>query len=116
MTYKAPRWHAMAIIAEKGNQSKLGCIIIAMLGYMPKHAPRLRGLAVILPDGTLTADMDLGNGRGFLATPLGPVAEIRDDLRRLADRLKLEDAERVDLFDQFRKWVVRDLRAKSELH
>jgi len=36
--------------------------------------------------------------------------ELRDDFRRLADQLKLNDADRVELFGAVKRWVVADRR------
>lgn len=36
--------------------------------------------------------------------------ELRDDFRRLADELKLDDADRVELFGAVKRWVVADRR------
>lgn len=35
---------------------------------------------------------------------------LRDDFRRLADKLKLSDADRVELFGAVKRWVVADRR------
>jgi hypothetical protein len=35
---------------------------------------------------------------------------LRDDFRRLADRLRLNDADRVELFGAVKRWVVADRR------
>ena len=43
------------------------------------------------------------------------IAKIRDQWRRLADALKLSDADRIDAFLELGKWVFRDMRAKSTL-
>jgi hypothetical protein len=45
---------------------------------------------------------------------LGSIVDIRDDFRRLADFLKLDDGERVELFDELRKWVAIDMRADHD--
>ena len=104
-------WKRRAIEATQGNQSRLGCIIIAMLGRLPLHPPRIRGLAVIMENGIVVADMELRNGKGYLATPLGDVVELRDNMRGLADHLKLSDAERIEMFNELRMWLATDLRA-----
>lgn len=117
-------WKHRAITVTKGNQSRLGCIIIAMIGLMPKHPPRIRP-CTNLPNGTTIGgllidrhgmcivDMELRNGKGFLATTIGDTEEIRDNLRGLADHLKLSDSERLDMFQCFQMFIMRDFRATS---
>jgi len=108
-------WKLKTVRSTMGNQSRLGCILIAVLGQMPKHPPRIRGGAIITSDGLVIADMELRNGKGFLATPLGDITEIRDNFRCLADHLKLGDDERRELFIELQKWIVKDYRATSTL-
>lgn len=119
-------WKLRALQATQGNQSRLGCILIAMLGRMPQNPPRIRGLAIItgdkfkangrsIPPGIVIADMELRNGKGFCATPLGTIDEIRDNFRGLADMLKLNDADRTAMFNELRMWIKRDYRAVSDL-
>lgn len=43
------------------------------------------------------------------------VAELVERFRRLADEARLEDYERVAMFDELKKWVVEDKRAQSEI-
>ncbi len=110
---KLESWKVRAVRATKGNQSRLGCTVICMLGYSPLNPPRMRGTAVIGVDGIVVVDMELRNGLGFLATPVGHIHEIRDNMRGLADHLKLSDSERNAMFDELRKWISRDFRATS---
>ena len=124
MSDPATGWKAKAIRATKGNQSRLGCIIIALCGLVPKHPCRIRpvtylpngetiGGMLISRTGMCVVDMELQNGQGYLATPIGDVEEVRDNLRGLADSLKLSDAERIDMFMELQKFIIRDFRATS---
>lgn len=107
-------WKGKAIVATRGNQSRLGCMVICMLGYLPKNPPRMRGLIVITVDGRTLVDCELNNGAGYLATDIGHIDEVRDNFRRLADHLKLEDKDRIAMFDELRKWIKVDMRASSD--
>jgi hypothetical protein len=53
-------------------------------------------------DGTWTIE--------YLATADG----FRDAFRRLADRVKLDDADRITFFEELRKWVREDKRPQAE--
>lgn len=107
-------WKWRAIRATHGNQSRLGCILIAVIGRMPLNPPRIRGNAVILEDGTVLADVELRNGKGFLATNLGSIEELVGNFRGLADHLKLSDKDRVEMFNELRMWCAKDFRAIKE--
>ena len=45
---------------------------------------------------------------------IGTIESVRDSLRRLADHCKLSDTDREALFEELRRWVYKDYRAKSE--
>ena len=45
---------------------------------------------------------------------LGEVERFRDHFRRLADRAKLDDDERIAFFADLRRWVREDKRPKAE--
>lgn len=111
-------WRYRAIAHARGNQSRLGCIVLAMLNKSPDNPPRISILDDVTPviraDGMVLANMELRNGRGMRATPLGHISEVVDNMRWLADTLKLSDAERTEMFDVLRKWIKKDFRATSD--
>jgi hypothetical protein len=47
--------------------------------------------------------------------PIGSIAALRDEFRRLADHCKLNDKDREALFMELRKWCGKDERAISGL-
>lgn len=119
-------YKARCIRATKGNQSRLGCLIVALFGLEPKHPPRIMpcvnrpdgttiGGMIINRAGTCIVNMELRNGRGYLATPIGDTTEMQDNLRGLADHLKLADADREDLFRQLQLFIIKDFRAESRI-
>lgn len=108
-------WKYRVVEATRGNQTALGCIIIAILGKQPANPPRLgtKG-ATIRKDGFVYCTHQLKTGE---IVPNGAVCSVRDlidNLRGLADHLKLSDAERLELMSETRKWIVRDERATSD--
>src|SRR5208282_1014922 len=125
MTEPRKSWQHQAIKFCHGNQSQLGAFIIAMLG-------RNRNAPCFLPAGrTLFIDgvgMDCGlhitmDGR-VLVIYLPPSGEPRIEniwavkemvniFRGLARKLKLKDAEIVEMFDELRKFIYKDDRAVS---
>lgn len=110
------RWETKVIRHCRGNQTKMGCIIIAIIGRMPQNPPRIgRTGCAILANGQIIADYQAQACAHFLATPICTVKELVDGLRRLCDQLKLGDADRIAMFDLARKWIVKDYRATSNL-
>lgn len=108
-------WQQRAVRATRGNQSRLGCIVLAVVGQAPTTLPMisLRRGAVISQDGWVIVDMMLRGQIQYYATVIGRVEEVVDNMRGLADALKLNDADRTAMFDDLRKWMGTDLRATS---
>lgn len=103
-------WPFKAVLATRGNQTLLGCIVLNLICRPPKSPPMVDSLATVDADGLCWAFVV--NRRGVRTlTCLGQITDIRDEFRRLADHLKLDDGERVELFDELRKWVAIDMRA-----
>jgi hypothetical protein len=84
-----------------------------MIARPPKHPPMVDSLATVDAEG-LTWAYVVSRTEGRRLTCLGFITDIRDEFRRLADHLKLDDGERVEMFDELRKWVAVDIRAQQE--
>ena len=110
-------WQFRCIDTTRGNQTKIGCILLAALGKLPKHAPRfsIKQGAVILEDGMVVADFQYRDDLPFRASRICDVEEYVANFRGLADHLKLVDADRVALFLALQQWIAKDFRATSEL-
>lgn len=132
-------WRERAIIETRGNQTELGAVLIAVLGKAPDNPPRIVGLGRITKDGLLIASFQHKDGHvtfwnvnrpwlddeGKQPNPryvagenpvcFGKVGDVTDAFRRLADRLQLSDAERVEMLGEFRKWIAKDDREHHEL-
>lgn len=106
-------WPFKAVVATRGNQTMLGCIVLQLIARPPKNPPAVTSLATVDEDGLLWAFVTPRSG-GRRLTCLGQLADILDEFRRLADHLKLDDGERVELFDELRKWVAIDMRAQRD--
>lgn len=109
-------WKYRAIEAARGNQSKLGCILIRICGRMSRHPPRydVNSEAYITEGGMVLADMQLNPRKPFLAMTVGHVREIVEAFRKHADKLKLTDAEREEMFGLLRQWIGKDARSTSD--
>ncbi len=106
-------WPFKAVVATRGNQTMLGCIVLQLIARPPKNPPAVTSLATVDEDGLVWAFVT-SRTQGRRLTCLGQLPDILDEFRRLADHLKLDDGERVELFDELRKWVAIDMRAQRD--
>lgn len=112
----ANSWQYRAIKFTGGNQTIEGCIILAILGWQHgRHPPRFGRLARIDKNGILFSNMQTKAGAMIRDHKLGPIADIVESFKRLADDLKLMDGERKQMFDELKKWCWKDDRAQSTL-
>lgn len=103
-------WQYKAVVATKGNQTLVGCILLALIDRQPRNGPRVETTATVDEKGFTFCGFTRRNGvQGVVC--IGTIQDIRDEFRRLADHLKLDDVERIELFDELKKWVAVDLRA-----
>lgn len=110
-------WQYKAIAATNGNRTKLGMILLAVLGIAPSNAPRLVcPTAVIDANGWVWSWFQSPDDPPGVAdqVPLVSTTNLRDSLNKLADRIKMTDAQREELFSLVRKWIERDERAIQE--
>lgn len=103
-------WQYKAVVACRGNQTMVGTILLAIIGRNAKNPPQITTTATVDEHGLVWAGIATRNGQHGLAV-LGTIQDVRDEFRRLADYLKLDDHERIELFEELRKWVAVDMRA-----
>jgi hypothetical protein len=104
-------WAYRLIEALRGNQTLMGAMVIAIAGRAPHHPPRILTGAVVSVDGYLMVNFE-GRGKPGEALPsvIGQVEAVRDEFRKVCDKIGLPDEERIKFFDEFRKWIVKDWR------
>lgn len=109
-------WPYKAVLALRGNQTIAGCILLSMIGRTPKNPPYITTTATVDENGLAWVGMARMTAEGVThgLCAIGSVIDIRDEFRRLADHLKLDDGERIEMFDELRKWVAIDLRANHD--
>lgn len=115
-------WQYRAILATRGNQSMMGCMLQAIVGIAASNPPTMGLTALISEDGFLFTNFVDRHGRLHAAAPeaafpplcIGEIKAVVGEVRELADRLNFSDADREALFDAFRKWVAVDMRAIAE--
>lgn len=115
---EAPKdsWQRRAVEKTGGNQTLMGCFVLAILGWQHgRHPPRFGRVATITKEGWVKTNMQAKDGTIHPNHNLGPVKVVIDNFRGLADELKLNDDEREQMFSELRKWFYRDERAHSTL-
>lgn len=109
-------WQYRAVAHTKGNSTALGCLLLAVIGRNAKHPPWFGRSAEITAEGLVVTSFTHRSGRRYEPWVWGSVEELTAAFSRLADELKLNDADRIELFRQVRQWVARDNRADIRLH
>lgn len=107
-------WKYRVVQATKGNTSLLGAVVLGILGKMARRPPWVAARATIGADGVVRAQCCDRNGREGFAALFTSVEDMAGQFSRLADELKLEDAERIELFQQVKLWCARDLRPEGQ--
>lgn len=109
-------WQYKTVELLRGNQTLLGSVLLAILGKAPSNPPRIISAGVITAEGILITAFEARAQRGVaLTVELGPVEQVRDLYRSICDQLKLPDADRIEFFNEMRKWISRDYRVVSLL-
>ena len=110
-------WKSRAIALLHGNQSATGALVVAMLGRMVnppcfaianENYPKIdkAGNIHLLYKANLVEQWKIVQE---------PILQFRDRFRHLADALDLSDADRIAMFDELKKFIVRDERVVSNL-
>lgn len=117
-------WQSRALYAAKGITAKvLGCALmneyamampillrVTFPNFKDVQLPALTGYATVWPSGRISCAMIDTNRNRKVVEVYASEEEMRGGFRRLADELKLSDAERVEMFAVLKKWITRDLR------
>jgi hypothetical protein len=107
-------WKTRAVRETGGNKTMMGCFALAILGL--QHGitpPRFGSTAKIDAQGIVYSNMQTKDGKMYRNHCLGPVQDIIDSFRGLADHLKLNDVERQAMMDELKKWFIHDARANQ---
>ncbi len=110
----ASGWRYRAVNATRGNQTMLGCILLAVINRPAKNPPWFGPTCVINPEGVVLSNFVDRHNTMHVALPVCTVPELVDEFRRLADTCNMTDSERQEMVDELRKWVSVDYRADPE--
>jgi hypothetical protein len=101
----------MSVLAHTYDEAMAVILPLAVPGFTEPSLPCLVSAAKVAKSGAVIADVIDRMGRRVKdAVVYRTETALRDDFRRLADRLKLNDPDRVELFKCVQRWVVADRR------
>lgn len=106
-------WQFRAVAATTGNRTKLGAIVIAILGKAPNNPPAFNNAAKVTANGLILCDYWERDGSVHRGALVGSVQEVVGNFNGLADHLKLSDGQRLEMFGKLRAWITEDERAES---
>lgn len=102
---------AISVLAHNYDDAMHPLLCALYPGFSGLKPPGLCSAGKIAKNGSVIADLVARNGTRLLGCKIfNDEIHLRDCFRRLADNLKLADAERIELFEAVRKWVVCDYR------
>lgn len=101
----------LSVLAHNYDEALLVLLQVLFPGFESIKPPALCTAGRIDKDGSVVANLVEKSGRIVKDYRLyRNEIELRDDFRRLADHLKLCDADRIELFGAVKRWVVADRR------
>lgn len=101
----------LSVLAHNYDDAMLTLLKAVFPGFKSITAPFFSTAGKVAKSGHIVADMVTRTGTVAKNFPIyRNEIELRDDFRKLADRLKLSDADRVELFGAVKRWVVADRR------
>lgn len=101
----------LSVLAHNYDDQMLVLLQVCFPGFTSITAPFLSSAGRVMKNGAVVADRVSATGKVEKKFVLykNEIA-LRDDFRRLADRLRLSDQDREQLFIAVKKWVVADYR------
>lgn len=109
-------WKLRALELTRGNTSKMGAVVLAILGHEPERRPYFKGLASVDNDGIIWALLYPKNRLIPHLVAICSTQDYRDELMRIAEKTQMSEAEAGEFFAEAQKWIEKDARAKSEIN
>lgn len=101
----------LSVLAHNYDDAMLPLLQAVFPGFTSLAAPFFSTAGKVAKGGQIVADMVTKTGKVSKDFQIyRNEIDLRDDFRRLADHLKLNDTERAELFGAVKRWVVADRR------
>lgn len=101
----------LSVLAHNYDDAMSVLLRVVFPGFTSITAPFLCTAGKIAKSGAVVADVVCKYGRIAKQDVIYKnTTELQNDFRRLADRLKLSDAERIEMFKAVQRWIVCDYR------
>ena len=101
----------LSVLAHSYDDALLPLLQVVFPGFTSITAPFFCTAGKIAKSGHIVANMVTRTGRIKKDFPVyRDITEMQNDFRRLADGLKLNDADRTELLGAVKRWVVADRR------
>lgn len=108
-------WRLKLIEATRGNQSMLGCIVLAAIGKEPANPPYFRGKATISAVGEVFCDFVSKDRIYNTAAHVSGDEELVRNCVGLTVHCDLDDFERVEFLAKVNDWIGADERSKARI-
>lgn len=108
-------WRFRIIAATRGNQSLLGCIVLAALDKEPEHPPYFRGHATITEQGDFICDFVSKDGTYNHDTRISTDEQIARNIVGLTVACNFTDEERIEFLARFNDWIGVDNRSPDRI-
>lgn len=102
-------WQYRAVEATRGNQTRLGCILLAVLDKS-RERPKYGPMAYCTADGLVMSSFVDRHGVSHFHTVVSSMKDYIANFRGLADALKLNDKDRLAMFAKVKQWISVDAR------
>lgn len=83
---------------------------VSFANFIDITLPTITGYATIEPNGKITAQVMTKSRRKARWIIWESEQAMRTEFGRVADKLKLDDADRIEMFGVLKKWIVADKR------
>lgn len=101
----------LSALAHTYDDAMLPLLMVAFPGFKSITAPFISSAGKIDRTGAIVVDVVEKNGTISKDVAIYKTEiELRDDFRRLADRMRLNDQDRIEMFKVVQRWVVADRR------